>query len=75
MPNNHYYVTIHCLPAEIGHRNILLIVVVLVLVSLVLVILDLVCHHPQLFVPRLLLRLLLQLLVALTIVGDGNCLH
>lgn len=51
-----------------------MIVGVLVLVSLVLVILDRVFHHPRLFVRQLLPRLLLELLVALTIVGDGNCL-
>ena len=66
MPNNTYYVSIHCLPADIGQIIILLILVVLVI---------LVCLHHRLFVVRLLLPLLLLLLVAQAIIGDGNCLH
>ena len=75
-----YQVTIHCLPAEIGHNIILLVIIVLPLVTVMLVILVLVvlvpgCHHHQLCINWPLHRLLIQLLVTLAIIGDGNCLH
>lgn len=59
---------IHHLPADIRHIIILLILIILVLIICVLL-----CLH-QLFVRQQLLPHLHMLLVALTIIGDGNCL-
>jgi hypothetical protein len=56
MPNNSYWVTIHCLLADIGHIIILPILpILLVLVLVIHVILFLVCLHHWVFVLRLLL--------------------